>query len=76
MINPIRDEKMRRILRLGAEKKEKVAFFLASNSFTTQSIEYRTISHRFSDGPRRTTDRFDRVTHQRFFGFRVVRNKV
>ena len=67
MNNPIRDKKMRRILRLGAEKKDWRA---------TQNIEYRTISHRFSDGPRRTTDRFDRRTHQRFFGFRIVRSKA
>lgn len=66
MINPIRDEKMRRILRLGAEK---------IGHRATQNIEYLSISMRDSHGPRRTTDRFDRRTHMRFFGFRIVRNK-
>lgn len=65
MINPIRDKKMRRILRLGAEKTVSPAMGLT---------RHHTISFRFSEGPRRTTDRFDRRTHMRFFGFRIVRN--
>ena len=66
MKNPIRDEKMRRILRLGAEKHVTPALGLT---------RHRTISMRESHGPRRTTDRFDRRTHMRFFGFRIVRSK-
>ena len=62
MNNPIRDEKMRRILRLGGEEEPRAKSMLQLIS-------------RDSHGPRRTTDRFDRITHLRFFGFRIVRNR-